>query len=179
MEISMRSRFAAPSARLALAAVAALAVTATATATAAATTDSRSNAVRACATKDLTFKVSLKTQAGGYFLVTAKAKSGITCHLEGVFPSASFGSSADTEVAPAEHSVSERVTLSGSNAAYAGINPKTTNGDHGKQFDFLHLSVAGDETNAVTLTLPETATVDRPVATNWHADPADAVPFSD
>lgn len=172
----MRSRFAAPSARLALAAVAALAVTATATATA--TADSRSSAVRACVTKDLTYKVSLKTQAGGYFLVTAKAKSGVTCYLEGVFPSASFGSSADTEVSPAEHAVSERVTLSGSTAAYAGINPKTTNNDHGRQFDFLHLSVAGDETNAVTLALPETATVDRPIATNWHTDPSDAVPFS-
>ncbi|PNG22670.1 DUF4232 domain-containing protein [Streptomyces cahuitamycinicus] len=172
----MRSRFTAPSARLALAAVAAVAVTATATATA--TADSRSSAVRACVTKDLTYKVSSKTQAGGYFLVTAKAKSGVTCYLEGVFPSASFGSAADTEVSPAEHAVSERVTLSGSTAAYAGINPKTTNDEHGKQFDFLHLAVAGDESNAVTLTLPETATVDRPVATNWHADPADAVPFS-
>ncbi|MFJ7182407.1 DUF4232 domain-containing protein [Streptomyces massasporeus] len=176
----MRSRSAAPSARLALAAVAAVAVTATAagTAMATATTDSRSAAVRACATKDLSFKVSLKTQAGGYYLVTAKAKSGVTCYLEGVFPSASFGSSADTEVAPAEHAVSDRVTLSGSTAAYAGINPKTTNNDFGKEFDFLHLSVAGDETNAVTLALPDTATVDRPVATNWHADPADAVPFA-
>ncbi|WP_298552539.1 DUF4232 domain-containing protein [Streptomyces luteogriseus] len=174
----MRSRFATPSARLALAALAAVGVTATAAGTAAATADSRSTTVRACATKDLSFKVSLKTQAGGYFLVTAKAKSGVTCYLEGVFPSASFGSSADTEVAPAEHAVSERVTLSGSTAAYTGINPKTTNDDFGKQFDFLHLSVAGDETNAVTLPLPETATVDRPVATNWHADPADAVPFA-
>jgi hypothetical protein len=172
----MRSHFTAPSARLALAAVAAVAITATATATA--TADSRSSAVRACVTKDLTYKVSSKTQAGGYFLVTAKAKSGVTCYLEGVFPSASFGSSADSEVSPAEHAVSERVTLSGSSAAYAGINPKTTNNDHGRQFDFLHLAVAGDETNAVTLALPETATVDRPIATNWHADPADAVPFS-
>ncbi|MFE5759319.1 DUF4232 domain-containing protein [Streptomyces massasporeus] len=174
----MRSRLAAPSARLALAAVAAVAVTVTAAGTATATADSRSAAVRACATKDLSFKVSLKTQAGGYYLVTAKAKSGVTCYLEGVFPSASFGSSADTEVAPAEHAVSDRVTLSGSTAAYAGINPKTTDSDFGKEFDFLHLSVAGDETNAVTLTLPDTALVDRPVATNWHADPADAVPFA-
>ncbi|PTH85703.1 hypothetical protein C9J60_26195 [Streptomyces sp. A244] len=177
----MRSRFAAPSARLALAAVAAVAVTAATTATATATApaaDSRSAAVRACVTKDLTYKVSVKTQAGGYFLVTAKARPGVTCYLEGVFPSASFGSSADTEVSLAEHAVSDRVTLSGSTAAYAGINPKTTNNDHGREFDFLHLAVAGDETDAVTLALPETATVDRPTATNWHADPADAVPFS-
>ncbi|MEV0241716.1 DUF4232 domain-containing protein [Streptomyces sp. NPDC050674] len=173
----MRSRFTARSARLALAAVAAVSLTATAASTAAA--DSRSDTVRACATKDLTFKVSVKTQAGGYYLVTAKAKSGVTCYLKGVFPSASFGSSPDTEVGPAEHSVSENVVLSGSKAAYAGINPMTTGSDHGKQFDRIHLSVAGDEGNAVSLRLPDTATVDRPVATNWHADPADAVPFSD
>jgi hypothetical protein len=67
--------------------------------------------------------------------------------------------------------------LSRSTAACAGINPKTTNNDYGKQFDLLHLSIAGDEANAITLDLPETATVDRPIAANWHADPADAVPF--
>ncbi|WP_039931707.1 DUF4232 domain-containing protein [Streptomyces viridochromogenes] len=176
----MRSRFAArPSrpARLALIAVAAVALTATATVNA--TADSRSSTARACGTKDLNFKVSSETQAGGYLLVTAKAKSGVTCYLKGVFPSASFGSSADTEVAPAEQAVSENVTLSGSTAAYAGINPKTTNNDFGKEFERLHLSVAGDETNSITLNLPETVKVDRPIATNWHADPAEAVPFSD
>ncbi|WP_405507704.1 DUF4232 domain-containing protein [Streptomyces purpurascens] len=176
----MRSRFAARPARLALAAVAAVALTATATATATAASaaDSRGSAARACGTKDLTFKLTTETQAGGYFLVTAKAKSGVTCYLKGVFPSASFGSAADTEVAPAEHAVSENVVLSGSTRAYAGINPKTTNNDYGKEFDRLHLSVAGDEANSISLDLPETALVDRPVATNWHADPADAVPFS-
>lgn len=80
-------------------------------------------------------------------------------------------------MAPAEHAVSENVVLSGSTRAY-GINPKTTNNDYGKEFDRLHLSIAGDEANSISLDLPETALVDRPVATNWHADPADAVPFS-
>ncbi|MER6010600.1 DUF4232 domain-containing protein [Streptomyces bluensis] len=177
----MRSRLATRPARLArfaLAAVAAVALTATATATATASADSRSDNARACATNDLTFTVSEQTQAGGYLLVTAKAKSGVTCSLAGVFPSASFGSSADTEVSPAEHGVSESVTLSGSTAAYAGINPKSTSDNNGRQFDRLHLSVAGDEINAITLGLPRTVTVDRPIATNWHADPADAVPFS-
>ncbi|WP_033328845.1 DUF4232 domain-containing protein [Streptomyces yerevanensis] len=171
----MRSRLATRSARLALAAAAAAVLTVTATATA--TADSGSNTVQACGTNDLTFTVSSETQAGGYLLVTAKAKSGVTCYLEGVFPSASFGSAADTQVSPAEQGVSDNVTLSGSIAAYAGINPKPTNDDNGRQFDLLHLSVQGDETNAITLDLPHTVTVDRPTATNWHADPTDAVPF--
>ncbi|MGC3000383.1 DUF4232 domain-containing protein [Streptomyces sp. G35A] len=171
----MRSRFATRSARLALAAVAAFALGGAATATA--TADSGGFTTQPCATSDLNFKVTSETQAGGYYLITAKAKPGIICHLEGVFPSASFGSHPDTAVSPAEHSVSDDVVLAGSTAAYAGINPKTTTNNNGVQFDRLHLSVAGDEENAVTLRLPDTATVDRPIATNWHADPADAVPF--
>jgi hypothetical protein len=179
MEISMRSRLlarSARSARFALAAVAAVALTATAATTA--TADSGKDVGQACGTNDLTFKVSEKTQAGGYLLVTAKALPGITCYLEGVFPSGSFGSSADTELSPAEHGVSDTIKLSGSTAAYAGINPKTTDNDNGRQFEAIHLSVAGDVDNFVTLRLPGTVTVDQPIATNWHADPADAVPFS-
>ncbi|MDK1344569.1 hypothetical protein QNO09_14860 [Streptomyces sp. 378] len=42
-------------------------------------------------------------------------------------------------MSPAEHSVSENVTLSGSRAAYAGNSHKTTNDDHGGQFDRIHL----------------------------------------
>ncbi|MDQ0777733.1 hypothetical protein QF026_006199 [Streptomyces aurantiacus] len=172
----MRSLFATRSARLALAAVAALAIGGTATVTA--TADSARSTTKACATGDLKFTVKTKTQAGGYYLITAKAKSGVTCHLKGVFPSASFGSSPDTAVSPAEQSVSDDVVLSGSTAAYAGINPKSTADNGGIEFDQLHLSVAGDELNSVTLRLPETATVDQPIATNWHAKAADAVPFS-
>ncbi|MDX2742287.1 MULTISPECIES: DUF4232 domain-containing protein [Streptomyces] len=172
----MRSRLAARSTRLALAVAAAAALAATATP--AATADSGSTAARACATNDLTFKITSKTQAGGYLLVTAKAKSGITCYLRGVFPSASFGSAANTELRPVEHSVSDDVVLSGSAAAYAGINPKSTNDENGRLFEKLHLSVTGDEDNFVTLNLPHLVQVDRPLATNWHADPADAVPYS-
>lgn len=172
----MRSRLVARSARLALASVAALALTGAATA--AATADSRSTTAPACVTDDLTFTVTEETQAGGYLFLTAKAKPGISCTLEGVFPSASFGSSPDSAVSPAEHAVSESVTLEGSTTAYAGINPKITNDDLGWEFDRLHLSVAGDEVDSITLDLPNTVLVDQPIATNWHADPADAVPFS-
>lgn len=80
---------------------------------------------------------------------------------------------------PAEQAVSEGVTLSGAKAAYAGINPKTTNNDNGIEFDQLSLSVAGDEYNSVGLSLPDSVLVDQPIATNWHAKAADAVPFAD
>ncbi|GHH92743.1 DUF4232 domain-containing protein [Streptomyces capillispiralis] len=171
----MRSRFTTRSARMTLAVLAALALGGAATATA--TADSSGSGTQACATSDLTFSVKTETEAGGYYLITAKAKPGIICHLEGVSPSASFGSHPNTGVSPAEQSAGDDVVLAGSAAAYAGINPKSTADDNGVQFDQLHLSVAGDEENSVTLQLPDTATVDRPIATNWHADPADAVPF--
>ncbi|WP_320773738.1 hypothetical protein [Streptomyces sp. CRN 30] len=172
----LRSRLTTRSARLFLA-TAAAAVALTATATTAATAGTASTTPRACTTGDLTFKVTAQTQAGGYDLVTAKAKKGVTCVLEGVYPSASYGSSAATEVGPAEQAVSDDIVLTGSKAAYAGISPKSTNNNHGIEFDRIHLSVTGDEANAVTLVLPDTVLVDRPVATNWHADRADAVPF--
>lgn len=172
----MRSRLVARSARLALAALAALALTGAATAAATADTTSTTPA---CVTDDLTFTVSEETQAGGYLLVAAQAKPGISCTLEGVYPSASFGSSLDTEVSPAEQSVSESITLGGSTTAYAGINPKTTSDDLGWEFDQIHLAVTGDELNSITLDLPDTVTVNQPIATNWHTDPADAVPFTD
>lgn len=132
----MRSRLVARSACLALTAVAAPALNGAATA--AATADSRSTTAPACVTDDLTFTVTEETQAGGHLFLTAKAEAGISCTLEGVFPSASFGSSPDTAVSPAEHAVSESITLD----------------------------------------LPNTVLVDQPIATNWHVDPADAVPFS-
>ncbi len=110
--------------------------------------------------------------------MTAKARPGITCYLDGTTPSASFGSSADSEVTPAEQGMTENVKLSGSAAAYAGINPKTTDDDYGIEFEQLFLAVAGDEDNTVTLRLPSPTLIDKPVSTNWHANPADAVPFS-
>ncbi|MEV2253897.1 DUF4232 domain-containing protein [Streptomyces sp. NPDC050147] len=177
----MRSPLVARSTRLVLTAVAAAALTATATGTALAAggQGTAPDVGQVCGTTDLTFKLTEKTQAGGYLLVTAKAKSGITCYLEGGIPSASFGSSPDSLVQPIEQSVGKTIKLSGSTAAYAGINPKTTSGNYGAEYERLFLSVAGDESESVTLKLPSSTLVDRPVSTNWQAAAADAVPFSD
>ncbi|MEV5989415.1 DUF4232 domain-containing protein [Streptomyces sp. NPDC052051] len=175
----MRSRLATRSARLVLTAVAAVALTTTASATVFAA-DGRSNAhtaQKSCGTLDLTYKVTEETQAGGYFLVTAKAKPGITCYLEGTIPSAAFGSSPDSQASPAEQAVSDTIKLSGSTTAYAGISPKSTNTNYGKELGQLIIAVSGDEAHPVTFKLPRTVLVDEPITTNWHADAADAVPF--
>ncbi|MFK4067073.1 DUF4232 domain-containing protein [Streptomyces sp. NPDC029674] len=159
--------------------MAAVALTTTAAGTALAVGgQSKAPVEQICGTNDLSFKVTEKTQAGGYLLVTAKAKPGITCYLEGTIPSAAFGSSPDGQVAPIEQAVTETIKLSGSTAAYAGIDPKSTNDDHGREFDQLIIAVAGDEQGAISVNLPSPTLIDKPLSTNWHADPADAVPSS-
>ncbi|MEW2386796.1 DUF4232 domain-containing protein [Streptomyces venezuelae] len=174
----MRSRLAARPARLVLTAVAAAALATTAAGTALAVGgQSKAPVEQLCGTNDLTFKVTEKTQAGGYLLVTAKAKPGITCYLEGTFPSAGFGSHPDRQVTPVEQAITDNVKVSGSKAAYAGINPKSTNGDFGAEFDWMAIAVSGDEASATDVRLPSPTLIDKPKSTNWHANAADAVPF--
>jgi hypothetical protein len=177
----MRSRLASRSARLAVTVAAAATLTTTTAVSALADSSDivrKSDVGQTCGTNDLSFTLSPRNEAGGYFLITAKALPGITCYLEGTFPSAGFGSAADTHVTPLEQGVSETIKLSGSTAAYAGISPKSTNTDGGREFSQLIVAVAGYEADAVAFRLSEPVLVDKPVATNWHADPADAVPYT-
>ncbi|MEU1298025.1 DUF4232 domain-containing protein [Streptomyces sp. NPDC005840] len=129
-----------------------------------------------CGTNDLKLSLTTKTQAGGYFQIKAQAKPGITCYLDGLYPAAHFGSSTKDPVRHIEQAVSEPVKLSGSLAAYTGINPKSTNNDKGTKQRTLTVAVLNFEYKPVTFTLTEATTVDKPVATNWHSNPADAVP---
>ncbi|MFF3490366.1 hypothetical protein ACFYWS_03365 [Streptomyces sp. NPDC002795] len=133
---------------------------------------------QSCGTNDLDFTVGVESQAGGYYLLTAKAKPGITCYLEGKTADVAFGSSPDSHAGPAEQAVSDTVKLSGSVKAYAGVNPKSGNSDGGVEFGQIIISVGDTGIDPVSLKLPDTAVVDKPEATNWHAAPADAVPFS-
>ncbi|MFI5658529.1 DUF4232 domain-containing protein [Streptomyces sp. NPDC051684] len=133
---------------------------------------------QSCGTNDLDFTVGVESQAGGYYLLTAKAKPGITCYLEGKTADVAFGSSPDSHAGPNEQAVSDTVKLSGATKAYAGVNPKSTNSDGGVEFGQIIVSVGDTGIDPVSLKLPDTAVVDRPEATNWHADRADAVPFS-
>ncbi|RDG34991.1 DUF4232 domain-containing protein [Streptomyces corynorhini] len=130
---------------------------------------------QSCGTNDLTFTVSKQSQQGGYLLVTAKARSGISCALEGIFPSVSFGSFADAD--SNEQAVGDTVKLSGSTVAYAGIRAKNTKDESGREFENLQLSISGDA-NYVTLKLPEDTLVDKPMVTNWYANSGDAIPAS-
>lgn len=131
---------------------------------------------QSCGTNDLDFTVTLETQAGGYYLVTAKAKPGITCYLPANTPSVSFGSGADGVASPVGQGGAAPIKLTGSTVAYTGINPKTTKGNAGKEFDNVIIATTDDDPNPAELKLPDTATVDKPIVTNWATDRAEAVP---
>ncbi|MEF9904151.1 DUF4232 domain-containing protein [Streptomyces sp. P9-A2] len=131
---------------------------------------------QSCGANDISWSTRSESQAGGYILIMAKAKSGITCYLPAELPTVAFGSDG-TQAGPAEQSVGEQIKLSGSTTAYAGVNPKTTNSNGGKELDSIIVGVGDEDPDPVSLKVG-TITVDSPVVTNWHTAPAEAVPFS-
>ncbi|MGW2836848.1 hypothetical protein ACWCWD_03500 [Streptomyces sp. NPDC001493] len=139
-------------------------------------TGDKSGYGQSCGTNDLDFTVTAKTQAGGYYLVTAKAKSGITCYLDVNTPSVSFGSGVDGVASPVGQGGEDPIKLTGSAVAYTGISPKTTDGDGGKEFETVIIATTDDDPDPAELKLPDTATVDKPIVTNWSTDPAETVP---
>lgn len=136
----------------------------------------REQVEQSCGANDISWSTRSETQAGGYILVIAKAKPGITCYLPAELPTVAFGSDG-TQAGPAEQSVGEQIKLSGSTAAYAGVNPKSTNTDGGKELDSIIVAVGDNDPDPVSLPVG-TITVDKPIVTNWHTAPTEAVPFS-
>ncbi|WP_413758073.1 DUF4232 domain-containing protein [Streptomyces sp. MMBL 11-3] len=136
----------------------------------------REQVEQVCGANDISWSTRSESQAGGYVLVMAKAKPGITCWLPAALPTVAFGSDG-TEAGPAEQSVGEQVKLSGNTVAYAGVNPKTTNTDGGKELDSIIVAVGDDDPDPVSLPV-DTITVDKPIVTNWHTSPTEAVPFN-
>ncbi|MDH6543515.1 DUF4232 domain-containing protein [Streptomyces sp. SPB4] len=127
-----------------------------------------------CGANDISWSTKSESQAGGYILITAKAKAGITCVLPAALPTVAFGSDG-TQAGPAEQSVGKQITLTGNTAAYAGVNPKTTKTNGGREFESIIVAVGNTDPNPESLPVG-TITVDKPVVTNWHTSAKDAVP---
>ncbi|TXL90556.1 DUF4232 domain-containing protein [Streptomyces sp. IB2014 016-6] len=140
------------------------------------TDDGKSGYGQSCGTNDLDFTVTSESQAGGYYRVTAKAKSGITCYLDVNTPSVSFGSDADGVASPVGQGGEEPIKLTGSAVAYTGINPKTTDTDGGVEFENVIIATTEEDPNPAELKLPEPATVDKPIVTNWSTNPSETIP---
>ncbi|MET9881014.1 DUF4232 domain-containing protein [Actinacidiphila glaucinigra] len=133
---------------------------------------------QSCGTKDLDLTVGWKPdpEVDGYYLVTAKAKSGITCYLDVNTPSVSFGSGADGVASPVGQGGEDPIKLTGSAVAYAGIDDKTTDGDAGTEFRNVIIAVTEDDPNPAELVLPDLAIVDKPIVTNWSTQRDETVP---
>lgn len=131
---------------------------------------------QSCGTNDLDFTVTWEARPISYYLVTAKAKSGITCYLDVNTPSISFGSRADGVASPVGQGGEDPIKLSGSSVAYAGINVKTTEGEGGTQFEFVTIATSEDDPNPAVLELPDAPTVDKPIVTNWSTKRNEVIP---
>ncbi|RPK73175.1 hypothetical protein EES44_02610 [Streptomyces sp. ADI96-15] len=131
---------------------------------------------QSCGTNDLDLTLTPKSQAGGYYQVTAKAKSGITCYLDVNTPSVSFGSKPEGVASPVGQGGEDPIKLTGSAVAYTGISPKTTGGDAGVEFENVIVSVTDEDPHPAELALPEPAVVEKPIVTNWSTNPGETVP---
>ncbi|MEG9547181.1 MULTISPECIES: DUF4232 domain-containing protein [Streptomyces griseus group] len=139
-------------------------------------TGDKSGYGQSCGTNDLDFTVTWEAQPISHYLVTAKAKSGITCYLDVNTPSVSFGSAADGVASPVGQGGEDPIKLSGSSVAYAGINVKTTEGDGGKQFEHVIIATSEEDPNPAQIELPDAPTVDKPIVTNWSTKRDEVVP---
>ncbi|MFI7324165.1 hypothetical protein ACIBQ3_05675 [Streptomyces rubiginosohelvolus] len=139
-------------------------------------TGDKSGYGQSCGTNDLDFTVTWEAQPFSHYLVTAKAKSGITCYLDVNTPSVSFGSGADGVASPVGQGGEDPIKLSGSSVAYAGINVKTTEGEGGKQFENVIIATSEDDPNPAEVELPDAPTVDKPIVTNWSTKRDEVIP---
>lgn len=131
---------------------------------------------QACGSNDISWSATSQSQAGGYYLIKAEAKPGVTCVIPAARPVVAFGSDG-TEAGPAEQAMGQEIALRAGVAAYAGVSPKSTSQDGGKEFDSLIVSVSDGDPDPVSLNVGSFVE-DKPVVTDWHTSAADAVPFA-
>ncbi|MGW1302282.1 DUF4232 domain-containing protein [Streptomyces sp. NPDC002514] len=125
-----------------------------------------------CGTNDISWSATTETQAGGYFLIKAMAKPGITCVIPAQLPVVAFGSDG-TQAENAEQSAGQPITLKGGVAAYAAVNPKTTNNNDGVEYQDLIVSVAQNDPNPESLNVGSFVE-DKPVVSSWHTSAAES-----
>ncbi|MFJ2432462.1 hypothetical protein ACIOWM_04540 [Streptomyces anulatus] len=139
-------------------------------------TGDKSGYGQSCGTNDLDLSVTWEAQPISYYLITAKAKPGITCYLDVNTPSVSFGSDADGVASPVGQGGEDPIKLSGSSVAYAGINVKTTEGEGGKQFENVIIATSEEDPDPAEVELPDAPTVEKPIVTNWSTERNEVIP---
>ncbi|WP_395292344.1 hypothetical protein ACF9IK_01055 [Kitasatospora hibisci] len=127
-----------------------------------------------CGADDLVLSAKAESQAGGYILITAMAKPGVSCTLPAAHPTIAFGSGG-IEAANAEQATGTPIPLSGAKVAYAGVMAKTTKGNQAVEFTDVIVAIGNADPNPAGIPVGRTP-VDKPIVTNWHTVPKDAVP---
>ncbi|MFJ3791243.1 hypothetical protein [Kitasatospora sp. NPDC090091] len=127
-----------------------------------------------CGAGDLVLSAKTESQAGGYILITAMAKPGVSCTLPATHPTIAFGSGG-IEAANAEQATGTPIPLSGAKVAYAGVMAKTTKGNQAVEFTDVIVAIGNADPNPAGVPVGKTP-VDKPIVTNWHTVPKDAVP---
>ncbi|MFF2524218.1 DUF4232 domain-containing protein [Streptomyces liangshanensis] len=134
-----------------------------------------------CDNGDLNFTAATFSEGSGYHLITAKAKPGVTCILQGPPQQVMFGSDPDTVAADIDQGTGESIKLKGSTAAYLAVQPRSTGLNEGKAFETLVISVSddADEAGVLRFSGDEALPVSKPLVTPWQptADAA-AHPFA-
>ncbi|MFC5889191.1 hypothetical protein ACFP0N_29900, partial [Kitasatospora aburaviensis] len=127
-----------------------------------------------CGANDLVLSAKTESQAGGYILITAMAKPGVSCTLPAAHPTIAFGSGG-IEATNAEQATGTPIPLGGAKVAYAGVMAKTTKGNQAVEFTDVIVAIGKTDPNPAGLPVGKTP-VDKPIVTNWHTVPKDAVP---
>ncbi|MCG6499793.1 hypothetical protein MCM47_37210, partial [Kitasatospora sp. A2-31] len=127
-----------------------------------------------CGAGDLVLSAKTESQAGGYILITAMAKPGVSCTLPAAHPTVAFGSGG-IEATNAEQAAGTPIPLSGAKVAYAGVMAKTTKGNQAVEFTDVIVAIGNTDPNPAGIPVGRTP-VDKPIVTNWHTVPKDAVP---
>jgi hypothetical protein len=132
-----------------------------------------------CTTDEATIKVTVHTQASGYYRIEAKAKPGQTCYLDPAAPIVFFGSGPEGVAKPVGKAPARLIKLSGSTVAYAGVQPKSTG--HNGGIEFTHMLIDIDELDHTDpieykLTGGGMHLVDKPVVSHWNTDPTKIIP---
>ncbi|RDG36823.1 DUF4232 domain-containing protein [Streptomyces corynorhini] len=133
---------------------------------------------QSCGTNDLDFTVA-KSDVTGYLLVSAKAKSGISCQLAGSAPLVLFSSAEKTTAYPAElmkKPADDFLKLSGSTTAYATLIPNTTRAEGTPEFKQVDITVDAKDSHTAALDLPGSYAVDDAAVTSWYSSAADSTP---
>ncbi|MEW1718376.1 DUF4232 domain-containing protein [Streptomyces sp. NPDC093109] len=130
---------------------------------------------QSCGANDLDLKIT--DADGGHYLITAKAKSGITCQLSDTVAVVSYGSGEKSSAYPTDLMAKPgpgSITLSGSSEAFATLVTNSERAEGAPEFKQVKFAVSDEDATPVSVDLPKSADFSDPVVTQWYTTASDA-----